>query len=195
MCHKLSHGAVSSGDPTGIRTRVTTLKEWCPRPLDHGAANGGRGRFRTLGPLIKSQLLYQLSYTPAALAIIAPWSLGRKRILSAPAASGSSDIEWGFPGSPPEFPGSAIPRHLPKRDFGLGPWCQQLPNLPDKPQQLSFVPPLRGDRFRADPPVRQFGSATRRESRCASGGMPLHRSHNANTSPTTLREDLAALGL
>jgi hypothetical protein len=26
-----------AGDPTGIRTRVTTLKEWCPRPLDHGA--------------------------------------------------------------------------------------------------------------------------------------------------------------
>ena len=28
----------STGDPNGIRTRVTTLKEWCPRPLDHGAS-------------------------------------------------------------------------------------------------------------------------------------------------------------
>ena len=25
-----------SGDPNGIRTRVPTLKGWCPRPLDDG---------------------------------------------------------------------------------------------------------------------------------------------------------------
>ena len=31
-----------------------------------GACDGGRTRTRTLDPLIKSQLLYQLSYAPAS---------------------------------------------------------------------------------------------------------------------------------
>ena len=34
------------------------------RRLSAGAVDGGRTRTRTLDPLIKSQLLYQLSYAP-----------------------------------------------------------------------------------------------------------------------------------
>lgn len=30
------HDHAETGDPNGIRTRVTTLKGWCPRPLDEG---------------------------------------------------------------------------------------------------------------------------------------------------------------
>jgi hypothetical protein len=51
------------GSPNGTRTRVSTLRGWCPRPLDDGAVPGDRGRTRTYNPLIKSQLLCQLSYT------------------------------------------------------------------------------------------------------------------------------------
>src|SRR4051812_25152847 len=36
--HSLGRGQAST--PNGIRTRVATLKGWCPRPLDDG---GGRG--------------------------------------------------------------------------------------------------------------------------------------------------------
>ena len=31
----------NSGDPNGSRTRVSTVKEWCPRPLDDGVAGDG----------------------------------------------------------------------------------------------------------------------------------------------------------
>ena len=30
--------------PNGVRTRVSTLRGWCPRPLDDGTARPGRGR-------------------------------------------------------------------------------------------------------------------------------------------------------
>ena len=33
-----------SGSPNGIRTRVSTLRGWCPRPLDDGAIHRGRSR-------------------------------------------------------------------------------------------------------------------------------------------------------
>jgi hypothetical protein len=37
--------ALTVGDPNGIRTRVTTLKGWCPRPLDDGVVgHSGNGR-------------------------------------------------------------------------------------------------------------------------------------------------------
>ncbi len=29
-----------AGSPNGIRTRVSTLRGWCPRPLDDGAVRG-----------------------------------------------------------------------------------------------------------------------------------------------------------
>ena len=29
-----------AGSPNGIRTRVSTLRGWCPRPLDDGAVHG-----------------------------------------------------------------------------------------------------------------------------------------------------------
>jgi hypothetical protein len=31
-----------AGTPNGIRTRVATLRGWCPRPLDDGGVQGGR---------------------------------------------------------------------------------------------------------------------------------------------------------
>jgi hypothetical protein len=34
----LNYTRTESGDPNGIRTRVTALKGRCPRPLDDGAA-------------------------------------------------------------------------------------------------------------------------------------------------------------
>ena len=37
---------------------------------------GGRTRIRTLDPLIKSQLLYQLSYAPGRDAVAGPYSKG-----------------------------------------------------------------------------------------------------------------------
>lgn len=92
----------------------------------------------------------------------------------------------------PEDPGRESARSVGLRSGS--PWCQLLPVLLDKPGQ-PFVPPLRGDRFRANPPVRQFGLATRRESRYAPGSQLPHRSQSANTSPTTVRENLAVLGL
>ncbi len=62
-----------SSSPNGTRTRVSTLRGWCPRPLDDGAVPrrrlgaSDRGRTRTYNPLIKSQLLCQLSYTAAII--------------------------------------------------------------------------------------------------------------------------------
>ena len=60
------------GVPTGIRTPVSTVKGWCPRPLDDGnvtriAADPrqktGESRWiRTIDPFIKSEVLYRLSY-------------------------------------------------------------------------------------------------------------------------------------
>jgi hypothetical protein len=42
-----------------------TTSEWVkPVPLEPSRGIGGRTRIRTLDPLIKSQLLYQLSYAP-----------------------------------------------------------------------------------------------------------------------------------
>src|SRR5205807_1586624 len=35
--------------PNGIRTRVATLRGWCPRPLDDGARGGRRSRRGRLG--------------------------------------------------------------------------------------------------------------------------------------------------
>ena len=77
-----------TGDPTGIRTPVATVKGWCPRPLDDrvktlGTAlrsalvssnqtsnlqldtiDGGGKRDRTADLLHAMQALSQLSYTP-----------------------------------------------------------------------------------------------------------------------------------
>ncbi len=36
---KPSENWEKSGDPNGSRTRVSTVKEWCPRPLDDGVAD------------------------------------------------------------------------------------------------------------------------------------------------------------
>jgi hypothetical protein len=40
--------------------------EWRPETIVCAGVSGGRTRIRTLDPLIKSQLLYQLSYAPDA---------------------------------------------------------------------------------------------------------------------------------
>ena len=67
-----------SGVPTGIRTPVSTVKGWCPRPLDDGDAVklvpypgrpncqdiGGARRDRTADLLHAMQALSQLSYGP-----------------------------------------------------------------------------------------------------------------------------------
>jgi hypothetical protein len=34
----------NSGDPNGSRTRVSTVKEWCPRPLDDGVTRPKRDK-------------------------------------------------------------------------------------------------------------------------------------------------------
>src|SRR5690606_18591300 len=63
------------GVPTGIRTPVSTVKGWCPRPLDDGgeeplsvlssrAGIGGARRDRTADLLHAMQALSQLSYGP-----------------------------------------------------------------------------------------------------------------------------------
>ena len=72
-----------NGVPNEIRTRVSTVKGWCPGPLDDGDRKRnsrfplsiqlllGRsepGWIRTIDPYIKSVLLYQLSYEPLAFA-------------------------------------------------------------------------------------------------------------------------------
>src|SRR5207342_156479 len=43
-------GLFGSGTPNGIRTRVSTLRGWCPRPLDDGSEGlvGGGGRHQGL---------------------------------------------------------------------------------------------------------------------------------------------------
>ncbi len=61
---------------TLIVTRIGNLRAKCSIDLTSwsekkvscklGLADGGCARIRTLDPLIKSQLLYQLSYTPVA---------------------------------------------------------------------------------------------------------------------------------
>ena len=55
-----------SGDPTGIRTRVHTVKGYCPRPLDDRVNTflGGGKQDRTADLLHAMQALSQLSYTP-----------------------------------------------------------------------------------------------------------------------------------
>ncbi len=73
-----------TGDPTGIRTPVATVKGWCPRPLDDRVKTlgtalrsalvasklstrhhvGGGKRDRTADLLHAMQALSQLSYTP-----------------------------------------------------------------------------------------------------------------------------------
>ena len=69
------------GVPTGIRTPVSTVKGWCPRPLDDGDAyqtwlsipdglcpeRGGARRDRTADLLHAMQALSQLSYGPTML--------------------------------------------------------------------------------------------------------------------------------
>lgn len=50
-----------SGVPTGIRTPVSTVKGWCPRPLDDGNTLGESRWIRTIDPLVKSEVLYRLS--------------------------------------------------------------------------------------------------------------------------------------
>src|SRR5690606_1694570 len=63
------------GVPTGIRTPVSTVKGWCPRPLDDGDEKplsvlysgegiGGARRDRTADLLHAMQALSQLSYGP-----------------------------------------------------------------------------------------------------------------------------------
>src|SRR5688500_9987374 len=67
------------GVPTGIRTPVSTVKGWCPRPLDDGDLEldsfvrrrglsmheiGGARRDRTADLLHAMQALSQLSYGP-----------------------------------------------------------------------------------------------------------------------------------
>src|SRR5690606_4801490 len=64
----------SDGVPTGIRTPVSTVKGWCPRPLDDGTCSvssnvtvkqfGGARRDRTADLLHAMQALSQLSYGP-----------------------------------------------------------------------------------------------------------------------------------
>jgi hypothetical protein len=63
-----------NGSPNGIRIRVSTLRGWCPRPLDDGAVRRNRegccepfrvssgGRTRTFDFLIQSQAFCQLNY-------------------------------------------------------------------------------------------------------------------------------------
>ena len=73
-----------AGDPTGIRTPVTTVKGSCPRPLDDRVKNssslyhallacqkqiGGGKRDRTADLLHAMQALSQLSYTPTIFAL------------------------------------------------------------------------------------------------------------------------------
>lgn len=75
---------VVAGVPTGIRTPVSTVKGWCPRPLDDGDAvlnlnqsqaglclrlmkRGGARRDRTADLLHAMQALSQLSYGPGVL--------------------------------------------------------------------------------------------------------------------------------
>ena len=65
--------------PKGIRIPVTSVKGWCPGPLDDGdrtetidvlvetGAGSEPGWIRTIDPYIKSVLLYQLSYEPVHL--------------------------------------------------------------------------------------------------------------------------------
>src|SRR5690606_8989765 len=66
------------GVPTGIRTPVSTVKGWCPRPLDDGdlkpvltherpgSMSGGARRDRTADLLHAMQALSQLSYGPTS---------------------------------------------------------------------------------------------------------------------------------
>ena len=56
------------GVPSEIRTRVSSVKGRCPRPLDDGNVeekkaiqSGGSRWIRTIDPFIKSEMLYQLS--------------------------------------------------------------------------------------------------------------------------------------
>ena len=70
--------SLKNGVPTGIRTPVSTVKGWCPRPLDDGDAVklvpypdrpncrdiGGARRDRTADLLHAMQALSQLSYGP-----------------------------------------------------------------------------------------------------------------------------------
>ncbi len=64
---RIAATVTKSGVPTGIRTPVSTVKGWCPRPLDDGDKQiGGARRDRTADLLHAMQALSQLSYGPAA---------------------------------------------------------------------------------------------------------------------------------
>ena len=42
-----------NGDPNGSRTRVSTVKEWCPRPLDDGVVDCRNKRNPAENQLVK----------------------------------------------------------------------------------------------------------------------------------------------
>ena len=74
-------------------------------------------------------------------------------------------------------------------------WCRLLPDLQDKPRQLSFVPPQSGLRRlplvpsrlpgEEPTPYARVGPTGHWESSRASRGKPLAHSHGTSASPTT----------
>src|SRR5688500_3718471 len=90
--------------PTGIRTPVSTVKGWCPRPLDDGDLEldpsarrrgmsmheiGGARRDRTADLLHAMQALSQLSYGPTG------WKVGKFRGFRRRASSAVGDSRTG----------------------------------------------------------------------------------------------------
>ena len=61
---KNAHDILSGGTPNGIRTRVATLKGWCPGPLDDGGS-GDRGRAH--GPAANQQCTRRAAPLSSAL--------------------------------------------------------------------------------------------------------------------------------
>src|SRR5262249_29284382 len=70
--HSWACRAVARGNQPAFALRASA---WQPS-LASRAKAGGRSRTRTCDPLIKSQLLYQLSYAPAGLALGPPEERG-----------------------------------------------------------------------------------------------------------------------
>src|SRR5688572_31476805 len=94
-------GFFLNGVPTGIRTPVSTVKGWCPRPLDDGDLElvpsvprrgvsmheiGGARRDRTADLLHAMQALSQLSYGPTG------WKADKFRGRGGKASSAVDDL-------------------------------------------------------------------------------------------------------
>ena len=78
----------SAGSPNGVRTRVSTLRGWCPRPLDDGA--NGRREPREARRLARGGGLEPPITGPEPVVLpITPPPTGRSRVAAAPRGTAS----------------------------------------------------------------------------------------------------------